>query len=500
MRRSKHTLSNYRLSTFDQGQLIPVECQEMLPGDSVQAHTSAMIRVSPLAAPVMHPVTIRVHKFFSPTRLIAQKLREAGKTSFDWEQFITGGKDGQYSEPIPTATVETYGSGTTNLWDHLSVSPTAVGAEVNSMPLAGINDIFNEWYRDQDLVTERDLYDTTIPNIAWEKDYFSAARPWTQRGPAVTLPIGDQAPVTGIGVTQGNWAQSNVNVFETTGLSQYATAEFGDTAGGGNLTIEKQPGANLPNVYADLTSATGADIIDVRRAFALQRYQEARARYGTRFSEYLRYMGVRPSDQRLDRPELLSGSTSTINFSEVLQTAQPPAGGRTDYGVGDMYGHGVAAFKTRKARRFIEEHGYLYTFVSVRPKAMYYKGMPRHFLKTTKEDYWQKELEAIGQQAILQGEIYGSPGLSFNEWAYSDRYQEYRTAYSTVAGEFRDILDYWHMGRDLPSNTALNEDFIKCVPTKRIHNVQTNNALWAMVNNHTVARRLVSKSAYSKVL
>jgi len=130
-------------------------------------------------------------------------------------------------------------------------------------------------------------------------------------------------------------------------------------------------------------------------------------------------------------------------------------------------------------------------------------GVQRTFLKTTKEDFYQKELEHIGQQPIFKGEIFltGAGGTDrFDTWAYQDRYREYRETPSFVAGEYRSLLDYWHMARDLPSNVELNDDFVACVPTKRIHNVQTTNALWCMVNNNVVARRLVKRNASGRIL
>ena len=216
MKRSKHTLSNYRLLTCDMGKLIPVGMQECLPGDTFQLSTSAMVRVSPLASPVMHPVPVRIHHFFVPHRLVW-----AG-----WEDFITGGPDGRNAESPPTINVPVDGTlpgGT--LWDYLGIPPDNAGATVpvtiNAMALYGINKIWNEYYRDQDLQVERLIDDGTVPNIAWGKDYFTAARPWTQKGPDVTLPLGTQAPVKGIGVLGSfNANLTNQTVLETGGASR----------------------------------------------------------------------------------------------------------------------------------------------------------------------------------------------------------------------------------------------------------------------------------------
>ncbi|UDN67901.1 major capsid protein [robinz microvirus RP_178] len=509
MKRNKFTLSNYRLFTCDMGQLIPVGLTEALPGDTFQLSSTALVRVSPMAAPVMHPVTVRLHHFFVPHRLVWD----------GWEDFITGGPDGMDASSPPTETTPAGNGGGAiegTLWDYLGVHGSATSCALNAMPLYGINKIFNEYYRDQDLVTERLEDDITVPNIAWGKDYFTTARPWTQKGPEVTLPLGTEAPILGLatGVNAAStWTtQPALDVRETggTAATQYARAYLNTNSPPQTMYIEENAARNAagqpgwPYVRADLSAAGAININDFRRAFALQRYQEARSRYGSRYTEYLRYLGVTPSDARLQRPEYLGGGTTRLNFSEVLQTAQDePVGDRDSFGVGDLYGHGVAGVRHRRIRRFIEEHGYIHSFMSVRPKGIYMQGINRTFLKTTKEDFWQKELQHIGQQAVYEGEILlptGGGAAMTNTFGFSDRYDEYRNTPSYVAGEFRNTLDYWHMARDLTGPIALNEEFVTCVPTKRVLNVQTTDALWCMVNNHVVARRMVSREASNSIL
>jgi len=523
MKRAKHTLSNYRLLTCDMGELIPVGLQEALPGDTFDLSSSALIRVSPLAAPVMHPVNVRIHHFFVPHRL-SWKFADEESGDHGWENFITGGPDGMDTSSVPVLN-PVMGSGLEGtLYDYLglpTVDPATAGDTygVSALPLAGINLIYNEYYRDQDLIIERAFGDPSVPNIAWGKDYFTAARPWTQKGPEVTLPLGTQAPVKGLGVASSfdfNLA-AGTPVYESGSFvgvtyDTYAQVESDSpnqsvlvrsTAAGtpGSGTSAGRP---IPDIYADLSAAGAININDFRRAFALQRYQEARSRYGSRYTEYLRYLGVTPSDARLQRPEYLGGGTARINFSEVLQTAEDSAiSPRTSFGVGDLYGHGVAGLRHGRIRRFIEEHGYIHSFISVRPKGIYINGIPRTFLRRSKEDFWQRELQHIGQQEVWTNELYPvdfdveDPVTVFG---YQDRYQEYRETPSQVTGEFRELLNYWHMARDLDDTVELNDDFVNCVPTKRIHNVTTNDALWCMVNNHVVARRLVSRSASGKIL
>lgn len=487
MRRHKHTLSNYKLLSCDMGQLIPVGLQEALPGDTWQLYTSALIRVSPLAAPVMHPVRVRLHHFFVPHRLVFP----------DWEDFITGGSDGNDTSSLPT-TSPTMAKG---ILDYMGIDPSSIGVLYNAMPAYGYNRIWNEYYRDQDLQSEIADTNQNVQNICWEKDYFSSARPFTQKGDDVTLPTGSKAPVKGIGATSQVYTAGTQTVYETGETSSTTLGPWRAFTSTYPTYYEEDPdNSGFPNIYADLSAATAINVNDFRRAFALQRYKEARARYGSRYTEYLRYLGVTPSDARLQRPEFLGGGQSMIQFSEVLQTGAEATVGDTGFGVGDMYGHGVAAFQTNKIRRFIEEHGYIHTMMSVRPRAMYMQAVDRHWLYTTKEDFFQKELEYIGQQAVTKNEIYPNITDGTDTFGYVDRYRQYREKSSSVAGDFRGTLDYWHMARDIQSSVALNSDFVKCTPTKRIHNVQTEDTLWCMVNNHAVARRLVGRSAYARIL
>lgn len=488
MKRSKHSLSNYQLTTCDMGQLVPVGWYEALPGDTVQHRVSSLIRVSPLVAPVMHPVSVRFHSFFVPNRLIWNtKIGDSG----DFEDFITGGPDGYDTQTVPTIqTTDVEG----DVLDHLGLPPVP-GIDVSALPLRAYNLVYNEFYRDQDLSTKADLENTVLHNCAWEKDYFTSARPWTQKGANITIPVGDRAPITGLGAENQTYG-SPQDVYETgqSGTVNYANAK--DISQNTFYAEEDPDNPGFPGVYADLSSVDGVDVNEFRRLFALQRYQEARARYGSRYTEYLRYLGVRPSDARLQRPEYLGGGKQTISFSEVLQTQRSDDGETPQ---GNMSGHGIAALRTNRYRRFLEEHGIVITLMSVRPKTIYQDGIPRKFLRQDKEDFYQKELEQIGQQEVFNNEIYAVDN-DRDVFGYQNRYQEYKQEWSGVSGEFRDLLDYWHLGRKFSSLPALNNDFVKCEPTKRVHAEQTKNVLWCMVNHQIQARRMVRKSSSSRII
>lgn len=483
MKRSKFSLSHYKLLTGDMGKIIPIGLTEVLPGDTVQQATSMLVRVSPLVAPVMHPVNVRIHHWFVPHRLVWE----------DWEDFITGGPDGEDASVFPTKTTAWAEGG---LADYYGIPPGS--HTVSALQFRGYSLIWNEWYRDQDLQAELPISKESGPDgvtnhliqqCAWEKDYFTTARPWVTKGGGVTLPIGISAPVVAQGTMQyvddlGTFQVRRNTVSGDTGL--FESVPLGSPG---------TPMSYSSGLVADLQQASAVGINELREAFALQRYQEARARYGSRYTEYLAYLGIRSSDARLQRPEYLGGGKQTIQFSEVLQTGpNDPANGQT---IGGLAGHGIGALRSNRYRRFFSEHGYIHSFVIVLPKTMYVQGLPRHFNRRTKEDFWQKELQHIGQQEVLNKELYAAHTDPEGVFGYQDRYDEYRRSESSIAGEFRSTMDYWHFGRIFASDPALNASFVAADPTKRVYAEQTQHSLWMMANHSIQARRMVSRDGTS---
>lgn len=490
MKRAKFSLSHHRLFTCDMGQLVPCGLLEVLPGDSFQQATVALVRCSPLVSPPMHPVEVRIHHWYVPLRLLWE----------DFEDFITGGPDGMDASVFPTITMPGGGgAAVSSLADYLGV-PTGVNSlAVSALPFRAYGKIFNEWYRDQDLVTSLVVSEasgadtttnTTLQRIAWEKDYFTSGRPWEQKGPSITIPIGSQAPVSGMGI---------VNSAVYTNASTGYTVPAGTSSTGTNWATGSQTFAfrgnnttKVPDLYADLSGASAVTVNALREALALQRYEEARARFGSRYTEYLRYLGIRSSDARLQRPEYLGGGKQMIQFSEVLQTSET---GTTP--LGELGGHGISAMRSNRYRRFFEEHGYVLSLMSVRPKTIYMDGLKRTWNRRTKEDFYQRELEHIGQQEVLNKEVYAAHGTPNGVFAYQDRYDEYRREESYISGEFRTTLDSWHFGRSFASDPALNASFVQCVPPETPFADQTANVLWIMARHSVQARRILTKTGTS---
>lgn len=496
MKRGKFSLSYTKLLSCDMGELIPVGWHEALPGDTIQQSTAALVRCAPLLSPVMHPVEVRFHHWAVPNRLLWS----------NFSSFITGGPDGLDATVHPTITLASVAVG--SLADYLGVPISAGPITVSALPFRAYASIFNENYRDQDLVALAALSlgdgvdattSTALKNIAWEKDSYTSARPWEQKGPSISIPLVGNAPVSGLGVpaATADFAGPVTTKDATTSAAGVAYPRYFSTTGGNDYRMRTKTGtgaAAVPDVYANLSGISAVTVNALREALALQRYEEARARFGSRYTEYLLYLGVKSSDARLQRPEYLGGGRQTIQFSEVVATAE--TGATVD--VGDMKGHGIAAMKSNRYRRYFEEHCIVMTMMSVRPKTMYMQGLDRKFNRRTKEDYWQKELQHIGQDNILNKEIYAAHATPDGTFGWQDRYDEYRKSESNVAGEFRTTtLNYWHLARDFSADPALNGTFVTSTPTKRVFAAPSADCLYVMAKHSIQARRLVAQTGAS---
>lgn len=477
-------LSHTKKLSANIGELTPVLCMDLVPGDTVRLSSAQMVRFAPLVAPVMHRFDVYLHYFFVPNRIMWP----------NWETFITGGREGDDTTVPPFFNLSA-GLSPGTLGDYLGLPTHAAGTtemQVSAFPINGYERIFAEYYRDQNLqdFEPADLNDggqlgaeryTSSPfNRAWKKDYFTSALPWTQRGPEATIPLG------------------GVSTFDIAPDSAGSDFPQGSEI---RVNTADKPGQIYVNATTPRTDLIGevdpTSINDLRRAFRLQEFLEKNARGGARYTEVvLSHFGVRSSDARLQRPEFIGGSKTPIQISEVLQTSGSPSD--TEYTPtpqGNMAGHGISVGGSQSFAYRAEEHGYLYAIMSVMPQPAYQQGIPKHFLRLDKLDYYWPSFANIGEQPIEDRELYWDPNGGVNNldvFGYTPRYAEYKYMPSTVHGDFRDTLDFWHAGRVFATKPGLNSQFIQCEASEveRIFAVTDgSNKLWCQVAHNIKARR-----------
>lgn len=520
--RSVFPLNHTVKGDIDMGKLYPVFAEDCVPGDVWDIGVQLVLRFhQPLFAPLLHEVNAFVHVWFVPYRILWEhgKLRpgrtEDSATAFsgDFETYLSGGVDGTVTLALPYESMASLGlyssalvAGQTpgSLGDWLySVTGGAVGGAVTGSEapplltrLAYLR-IFNEHYRDENLIDEVGLSDAAsrFPLLrAWEPDYFTKALPWQQKG---------TAPAIGIaGVTNAEWATGS---FDDTS-SPLSPISVKNTLSDNHAFISSGAGTSekamfkanaeafMNNNVVDGAAFSGVDASDLRQLFQLQKWLERNARAGSRFNELVRgHFGVDPGDARLNRPEFVGGSRQPVVFSEVLQTSES---GTTPQG--HLAGHGISASGQRVGRYRVREPGVLMGIVSVMPRTGYQQGFDRMHLKDSKFDYVWPEFAHLSEQPVYLEEVYAkasSGGRNRVIFGYQGRYNEYRYRKSRVCGTLRSdaagSLDYWHLDRYFDSEPGLNEAFVSCSPRTDIFPVPSAPGMLMQVgNNLRVARPL----------
>lgn len=497
LRRNRHNMSNYQCGTGFPGEIIPVGWDEVLPGDSYQFRLNGLIRFAAMNAPIMHRVHAEYFTFYCPTRVL-------------WDEFEAMITRSDIQLP-PTMTLGDIKADADckRLFEYFGVNTDSVvvgsTTPINVLLAQMYYKTWNEWFRDKDLQTilpetSVTASDYQVQRACWRKDKLTMARPFAQYGAAVTLPLGTSAPVT---VTEaerysGTGAPEDLNFIRTS-----------STGGAPDDQLETSTSATNPgNVRltgtADLSAASSATVIQWRRAMNLQALAERLQNFGHDYRSYLASMGVQSDDGRLQKPELIGSGKVPISFSEVLQTAE----GATT-GVGDLYGHGIAAAHNHPFKRFFKEHGYVMTVMVIRPQAIYNNTIPRQFfhgLVDGANDYYTPELERIGFQEIYSKEIYPTEPAAGDEdvWGYVPRYDEYRHVESKVTGLFKvgASLDHWTWARGFTGGTApaLNSVFVECNPDSRIFQDTASQPILFCVNNINIAQRMITKNITGRII